>query len=86
MPYAVVAGIGYAISIQKRKHNDQGFGLAKMVGRICKAMVRGLKRVYQVFVLIMTVHNHTRMRSLGQMRPKMAYLEIIRVSQCEGKR
>jgi hypothetical protein len=35
-------------------------------------MVRGLKRVNQVFVLTMAAYNLTRMRTLGQMRPKRA--------------
>jgi transposase len=72
VPDEVAASKGYAISIQKRKLIEQGFGWAKTVGRIRQVMVRGLKRVGQVFVLTMAAYNLTRMRTLGQMRPKMA--------------
>jgi transposase len=72
VPDTVAASDGYAISIQKRKLIEQGFGWAKTVGRIRQVMVRGLKRVDQVFVLTMAAYNLTRMRTLGQMRPKMA--------------
>ena len=72
VPDAVAASEGYAISIQKRKLIEQGFGWAKTVGRIRQVMVRGLKRVDQVFVLTMAAYNLTRMRTLGQMRPKTA--------------
>jgi transposase len=72
VPDAIAASEGYAISIQKRKLIEQGFGWAKTVGRIRQVMVRGLKRVDQVFVLTMAAYNLTRMRTLGQMRPKMA--------------
>lgn len=72
VPDAVAASEGYAISIQKRKLIEQGFGWAKTVGRIRQVMVRGLQRVDQVFVLTMAAYNLTRMRTLGQMRPKTA--------------
>lgn len=72
VPDAIAASTGYAISIQKRKLIEQGFGWAKTVGRIRQVMVRGLKRVDQVFVLTMAAYNLTRMRTLGQMRPKTA--------------
>lgn len=71
-PDAIAASAGYAISIQKRKLIEQGFGWAKTVGRIRQVMVRGLKRVDQVFVLTMAAYNLTRMRTLGQMHPKTA--------------
>jgi len=72
VPDAIAASAGYAISIQKRKLIEQGFGWAKTVGRIRQVMVRGLKRVDQIFVLTMAAYNLTRMRTLGQMRPKIA--------------
>jgi hypothetical protein len=72
VPDTVAASEGYAISIQKRKLIEQGFGWAKTVGHIRQVMVRGLKRVDQVFVLTMAAYNLTRMRTLGQMRPKTA--------------
>ena len=72
VPDAVAASEGYAISIQKRKLIEQGFGWAKTIGRIRQVMVRGLKRVDQVFVLTMAAYNLTRMRTLGQMRQKTA--------------
>lgn len=72
VPDAIAASEGYAVSIQKRKLIEQGFGWAKTVGRIRQVMVRGLKRVDQVFVLTMAAYNLTRMRTLGQMRPEMA--------------
>jgi hypothetical protein len=62
----------YAISQQKRKLIEQGFGWAKFVGPIRQAMVRGLKKVDQLFVLTMAAYNLTRMRSLGQIRLQMA--------------
>jgi hypothetical protein len=55
-----------------------GFGLQGVTSlnlgglRIRQVMVRGLKRVNQVFVLTMAAYNLTRMRTLGQMRPKRA--------------
>ena len=65
---AVAASAGYAISVQKRKLIEQGFGWAKTVGCIRQVMVRGLKRVDQIFVLTMAAYNLTRMRTLGQIR------------------
>jgi hypothetical protein len=35
-------------------------------------MVRGLKKVDQLFVLTMAAYNLTRMRTLGQIRPVTA--------------
>lgn len=64
----VAASAGYAISVQKRKLIEQGFGWAKTVGCIGQVMVRGLKRVDQIFVLTMAAYNLTRMRTLGQIR------------------
>ena len=63
---------GYAISQRKRKLIEQGFGWAKTVGRIRQVMVRGLKRVDQMFVLTMAAYNLVRMRGLAQVRPQCA--------------
>lgn len=68
VPDAIAASVGYAISVQKRKLIEQGFGWAKTVGRMRQVMVRGLKRVDQMFVLTMAAYNLTRMRSLGKIR------------------
>ena len=68
VPDAIAQTQGYAISQQKRKLIEQGFGWAKTVGRIRQVMVRGLERVDQLFVLTMVAYNLTRMRTLGQIR------------------
>ena len=65
----IAASAGYAISQQKRKLIEQGFGWAKTVGRMRQAMVRGLKKVDQMFVLNMAAYNLVRLRSLAQVRP-----------------
>ena len=72
VPDAIAASVGYAISVQKRKLIEQGFGWAKTVGRMRQVMVRGLKRVDQMFVLTMAAYNLTRMRSLGKIRLQAA--------------
>ena len=72
VPDAIAASEGYAISVQKRKLIEQGFGWAKTVGRMRQVMVRGLKRVDQIFVLTMAAYNLTRMRSLGKIRLQAA--------------
>ena len=64
----IAASVGYAISQQKRKLIEQGFGWVKTVGRMRQVAVRGLKRVDQMFVLNMAAYNLVRMRSLGQVR------------------
>ena len=69
MPEAIASSVGYAISQQKRKLIEQGFGWAKTVGRMRQVMVRGLKNVDQMFVLNMAAYNLVRMRSLTQIRP-----------------
>jgi len=71
VPDSVAASDGYAISQQKRKLIEQGFGWAKLIGPIRQVMVRGLKKVDQLFVLTMAAYNLTRMRTLGQVRPQM---------------
>lgn len=63
--------LGYAVSQQKRKLIEQGFGWVKTVGRMRQVMVRGLKKVDQMFVLSMAAYNLVRMRSLGQFRPQL---------------
>ena len=68
VPDAIAQTDGYAVSQQKRKLIEQGFGWAKTVGRIRQVMVRGLERIDQMFVLTMTAYNLTRMRTLGQIR------------------
>lgn len=65
---SIAASEGYAISQQKRKLIEQGFGWSKFIGPIRQVMVRGLKRVEQLFVLTMAAYNLTRMRTLGQIR------------------
>ena len=69
MPEEIATSAGYAISQNKRKLIEQGFGWAKTVGRMRHVMVRGLKRVDQMFVLAMAAYNLTRLRILGQIRP-----------------
>ncbi len=56
---------------QKRKLIEQGFGWVKMVGRMRQDMVRGLKRVDQMFILSMAAYNLVCLRSLGQIRPQL---------------
>ena len=72
VPDSVAKTDGYVISQQKRKLIEQGFGWAKYVGPIRQVMVRGLKRVDQLFVLTMAAYNLTRMRTLGQIRLQAA--------------
>lgn len=69
VPDDIAGSDGYAISQQKRKLIEQGFGWAKFIGPIRQVMVRGLEKVDQLFVLTMTAYNLTRMRSLGAIRP-----------------
>ena len=56
----------------QRKLIEQGFGWAKTIGQIRQVMVRGLKRVDQMFVLNMAAYNLVRMRTLAQVRPQGA--------------
>ncbi|WP_321897626.1 IS5 family transposase [Paraburkholderia heleia] len=69
VPDTIASSAGYAISQQKRKLIEQGFGWAKTVGRMRQVMVRGLKKVDQMFVLNMAAYNLVRVRSLAQVRP-----------------
>ena len=68
VPDAVAQTPGYSQSIRCRKRIEQGFGWAKTIGQIRQVMVRGLKKVDQLFVLNMATYNLVRMRSLGQIR------------------
>lgn len=72
VPDGIAGSDGYAISQQKRKLIEQGFGWAKAIGPIRQVMVRGLKKVDQLFVLTMAAYNLTRMRTLGQIRLQAA--------------
>lgn len=69
VPDAIAASSSYEISQRRRKLIEQGFGWGKMIGPIRQVMVRGLKKVDQLFVLTMAAYNLTRMRTLGQVRP-----------------
>ncbi|WP_462391259.1 IS5 family transposase [Acidovorax sp. Q11] len=66
VPEAIAQSEGYAVSQQKRKLIEQGFGWAKTVGGMRQVMVRGIKRVDQMFVLTMAGYNLVRMRTLEQ--------------------
>jgi IS5 family transposase len=72
VPETIAQSVRYAISQQKRKLIEQGFGWGKSVGGMRQVMVRGLKKVDQMFVLTMAAYNLVRMRSLGQIRPVVA--------------
>jgi len=45
---------------------------AKFIGPIRQVMVRGIKKVDQVFLMAMAAYNLTRMRTLGQIRLEVA--------------
>ena len=68
VPDRVAKSEGYAISQQKRKLIEQGFGWAKLIGPIRQVMVRGLEKVDQLFVLTIAAYKLTRMRTLEQIR------------------
>lgn len=72
VPDEIAASDGYAISQQKRKLIEQGFGWGKFIGPIRQVMVRGIKKVDQVFMLAMAAYNLVRMRTLGQVRLEVA--------------
>lgn len=72
VPDEIAQTEGYALSQRKRKLIEQGFGWAKLVGPIRQVMVRGIKKVDQLFVLTMAAYNLTRMRTLAQVRPATA--------------
>jgi len=69
----IAASEGYALSQRKRKLIEQGFGWAKFVGPIRQVMVRGIKKVGQLFVLTMAAYNLVRMRTLAELRPASGY-------------
>ena len=68
----IAASEGYRVSQQKRKRIEQGFGWAKCIGPMRQVMVRGLKKVNQVFMMTMVAYNLVRMRTLGQIRLECA--------------
>jgi transposase len=68
VPDEIAQSDGYRMSMQCRKRIEQGFGWSKTIGQIRQVMVRGLKKVDQMFVLNMAAYNLVRMRSLGQVR------------------
>jgi len=72
VPESIAQSAGYAVSQQKRKLIEQGFGWAKSIGGMRQVMVRGLKKVDQMFVLTMAGYNLVRMRTLGQLRELQA--------------
>ena len=72
VPESIAQSVGYAISQQKRKLIEQGFGWAKAVGGMRQVRVRGLKKVDQMFMLTMAAYNLVRMRTLGAIRPQPA--------------
>ena len=69
VPDAIAQSEGYAVSQQKRKLIEQGFGWAKTVGGMRHVMVRGLERVDQMFVLTMAGYNLLRMRAQEHLGP-----------------
>lgn len=72
VPDEIAATEGYRISQQKRKLIEQGFGWAKFIGPIRQVMVRGVKKVDQVFMMAMAAYNLVLMRTLGQVRLEAA--------------
>jgi hypothetical protein len=68
VPDEIAKTEGFAISQQKRKLIEQRFGWAQLIGSVCQVMVRGLKKVDQLFVLTMAAYNLTRMRTLEKIR------------------
>jgi len=68
VPDEIAASEGYAISQQRRKLIEQGFGWGKFIGPIRQVMVRGIKKVDQLFMMTMAAYNLVRMRTLGQVR------------------
>ena len=68
VPDEIAQTAGYGASMQCRKRIEQGFGWAKTIGQVRQVMVRGIKKVAQLFVLNMAAYNLVRMRSLGQVR------------------
>ena len=67
-PDEIAQSNGCALPQRKRKQSKQGFGCAATVGGTGQVMVRGIKRVDQIFVPTMAAYNLVRMRSVGQTR------------------
>ncbi len=72
VPDEIAASKGYAILQQKRKLIGQGFGWGKFIGPIRQVMVRGIKKVGQLFVMTMAAYKLVRMRTLGKIRLELA--------------
>lgn len=72
VPDEIAQTAGYAMSQRKRKLIEQGFGWAKKVGSMRQEMVRGIKRVDQMFMLTMAAYNLVRIRNLGAVRLQAA--------------
>jgi len=68
VPDEIAANAGSAISLKKRKLIKQSFGWGKYIGPIRQVMVRGNKKVDQLFMLTIAAYNLVRMRTLGQVR------------------
>ena len=68
MPDEIAQTAGYGASMQCRKRIEQGVGWVKDDPSSPSVMVRGFKKVAQLFVLDMAADNLVRMRSLGQVR------------------
>ena len=68
VPDAVAASQGYAISQQKRKLIEQGFGWAKTVGHIRQVLVRGVEFVAPLLVVRLSADYLSRVRTLGHVR------------------
>lgn len=66
VPDQLVAGDDCAISQQKPKCIERGFAWGKFFGSIHQVMVRGIKKVGQVFVMKIAAYNLVRMLTLGQ--------------------
>ena len=68
VPDSIAVTDGYAQSQRRRKLIEQGFGWAKYVGPIRQVMLRGIKKVDQLFVMTMATYNLVRMRTLAELR------------------
>ena len=55
---------GYAISQRIRKRIEEAFGWAKEIGQLRQTKFRGLVRVRQHFIWVMTAYNLLRIRNL----------------------
>ncbi len=67
---SVAASDGYSISKRKHKHKrvEQPFGWGKLVGDLRPVKLRGLEKVDQIVMRVMSAYNLTQMRRLGQLR------------------